>query len=479
MPTLTPLSLRRSLILRFLDALLVLGALAFIRPLHPCGIDDQTFNTTLVAVLGLVLVVFHAAGAYQVLHLGGLGTWCSRALWAWAWVLALFFAGLYAFKAGEQFPRLVVGPWVVAVSLGLLISRCAFYLVMVVRHKQGRSGHQVLLAGEHAHCRRLARHIAQNPALGLHVVGIFTDLRRGDGRGDQTPVLGPISGIATYLQTHPQMVDRVVVAAPLEDQSSLLGVMKGLARHPVVLQYAPNLARFNLVGFQAMDYQGQPVFNITASPLDGANAVVKWLEDKILALLILILISPVLLAVAIAVKLSSPGPIFFVQERHGMYGRPIRVFKFRSMRMPRSADEQTAILRGRESTPSGRFKQATTGDDRVTAVGRFIRRTSLDELPQFLNVLKGDMSIVGPRPHPIGLNLQYIEAIEELMRRHYVKPGITGLAQVSGARGETRTVEEMRKRIQYDLEYVRNWSLLLDLKIIFLTVFRGFVNAQP
>jgi len=191
---------------------------------------------------------------------------------------------------------------------------------------------------------------------------------------------------------------------------------------------------------------------------------VKWFEDRIVASLILVLISPILLGVALAVKFTSKGPIIFKQKRHGWNGEEIEVYKFRSMYVH---DES-----------KGHVTQAKKGDSRITPLGAFLRRSSLDELPQFVNVLQGRMSIVGPRPHAVAHNMQYRELIPRYMLRHKVKPGITGWAQVNGLRGETDTVEKMEARVQADLFYIENWSLWFDLRIIFLTVFKGFFNTN-
>lgn len=191
--------------------------------------------------------------------------------------------------------------------------------------------------------------------------------------------------------------------------------------------------------------------------------VFKRLEDIIVSLSILIVISPVLLIIACAVKFTSPGPVIFRQIRYGMDGKSIKVWKFRSMTVMENDNNVT---------------QATKHDLRVTKVGKFLRRTSLDELPQFFNVLFGQMSVVGPRPHAVSHNEQYRTLIKGYMLRHKVKPGITGLAQVNGWRGETDTLDKMQKRVEYDLLYIRNWSIWLDLKIIFLTIFKGFVNKS-
>ncbi|MBY7967864.1 exopolysaccharide biosynthesis polyprenyl glycosylphosphotransferase [Vibrio fluvialis] len=197
------------------------------------------------------------------------------------------------------------------------------------------------------------------------------------------------------------------------------------------------------------------------SPFDGVGKFVKRVEDIIIGSMIALLISPVLLAVAIGVKLSSPGPVLFKQDRYGLGGKKIKVWKFRSMKVM----ENDAVV-----------TQATKNDPRVTKFGAFIRRTSLDELPQFINVLQGSMSIVGPRPHAVAHNEQYRKLVDNYMIRHKIKPGITGWAQINGYRGETETVDKMDKRIRYDIQYMQNWSLWLDIKIIFLTVFKGFVS---
>jgi putative colanic acid biosynthesis UDP-glucose lipid carrier transferase len=211
----------------------------------------------------------------------------------------------------------------------------------------------------------------------------------------------------------------------------------------------------SIIQGRLQDIAGVPVVGILETPFTGTNELMKRLEDIVLATLILILISPILLALAIGVKLSSPGPVIFRQRRNGIDGAEIVVYKFRSMR---TMDNGPVV------------KQATQDDPRITRFGAFIRRTSLDELPQFINVLQGRMSIVGPRPHAVAHNEQYREMIKAYMVRHKVKPGITGWAQVNGHRGETDTIEKMQARVEYDLEYLRNWSLGLDLQIIVRTI---------
>jgi len=203
--------------------------------------------------------------------------------------------------------------------------------------------------------------------------------------------------------------------------------------------------------------------SIFESPYLGAKNWIKRMEDIIVSLLILLLISPILVAIAVGIKLTSKGPVLFKQRRYGLRGEEIQVWKFRSMTVMENSDKVI---------------QATKNDVRITPFGGFLRRTSLDELPQFFNVLTGDMSVVGPRPHAVAHNEEYRGQVEYYMLRHQVKPGITGWAQISGWRGETDTLEKMEKRIEFDLQYIRHWTVLFDIKIIFLTIFKGFVNKN-
>lgn len=259
-------------------------------------------------------------------------------------------------------------------------------------------------------------------------------------------------------------VQELWFALPLKAEERVRELLFALRHSTVQIRFVPNIFSFKLLlGHTISDVAGIPVVDINSSPISGMNRVVKELEDRILGAMILLLISPIMAIVAIAIRLESKGNVLYKQERHGWDGKVIKVYKFRSMRVMES---------------KGEFKQATRNDPRVTRVGAFIRRTSLDELPQFFNVLQGRMSIVGPRPHPISLNDHYKDKVEFYFQRHKVKPGITGWAQINGCRGETDTLDKMERRIRYDLQYIQNWSIGLDLKIIFLTIFKGFVSDK-
>ena len=239
-------------------------------------------------------------------------------------------------------------------------------------------------------------------------------------------------------------------------------IMQALQQSTVTTRLLLNIFNLMLLNHSITDIAGYPVLNIRTSPMRGINRFIKALEDRALALIILVLISPLLALISLAVKLTSQGPVFFKQQRLGWDGKIIKVYKFRTMYQHQEVN--------------GKVTQAKANDARITPLGRFLRRTSLDELPQFINVLQGRMSIVGPRPHALAHNDEYKYKIHTYMQRHYVKPGITGWAQINGWRGETDTLDKMQKRIDYDLYYINHWSLWFDLKIIFLTFFRGFTH---
>ncbi|MGK3678353.1 undecaprenyl-phosphate glucose phosphotransferase [Escherichia coli] len=259
------------------------------------------------------------------------------------------------------------------------------------------------------------------------------------------------------------LLDRIYIAMSMSDEIKLKGLVRKLTNTTCSVILIPDVFTFNILQSRIEEVNGVPVVPLFDTPMNGINMVFKRIEDLLIASLILILISPILILIALSVKLTSKGPVIFRQIRYGMDGKPIKVYKFRSMNVMEN-DENV--------------KQATKNDTRVTKVGAFLRKTSLDELPQFFNVITGQMSIVGPRPHAVAHNELYRDLIEGYMLRHKVKPGITGWAQINGWRGETDTLDKMKMRVEYDLAYIREWSIWLDIKIIFLTVFKGFVNKS-
>jgi putative colanic acid biosynthesis UDP-glucose lipid carrier transferase len=274
-------------------------------------------------------------------------------------------------------------------------------------------------------------------------------------------MLGTIEEAAEFVKRNG--TNFVYVALPMSADERLRALIEQLSDSTASVYLVPDIFTFQLMNARIEQVNGLPVIGIRETPFSGVEGWVKRLEDFVLASLILLLVSPVFVAVAVGVKLSSRGPVLFRQRRYGLDGQPIRVYKFRSMTVCEDGD---------------RIEQASRTDARVTPFGAFLRRTSLDELPQFINVLQGRMSIVGPRPHAVAHNEQYRRLIKGYMLRHKVRPGITGLAQVNGFRGETDTLDKMEKRVEFDLAYIERWSLQLDLKIIGQTIVSGFWGSN-
>jgi putative colanic acid biosynthesis UDP-glucose lipid carrier transferase len=303
---------------------------------------------------------------------------------------------------------------------------------------------------------QLRDRIAEEPLLAIRMAGFFDDRqaeRTALGEDGTAFILGRLNDLPDYVRQN--AVDIIYMALPMSSQPRILGLLDELKDTTTSIYFVPDLFVFDLIQARIDDVAGIPVVAVCETPFYGMNGFVKRVSDMVFSLLILLLISPLMLILAIGVKHSSPGPILFKQRRYGLDGKEIVVYKFRSM---------TVCEDGAHVT------QATRNDIRVTPFGAFIRKTSLDELPQFINVLQGRMSIVGPRPHAVSHNETYRKLVKGYMIRHKVKPGITGWAQVNGFRGETDTLDKMKMRIDYDLEYLRQWNLWLDIKIITRTV---------
>ena len=301
---------------------------------------------------------------------------------------------------------------------------------------------------------KVARALREGGDKGIDFLGYFDD-RQDDRLHPDASVLllGMLSEVSDYVRS--KGVREVYITLPLGSQPRIVQLLEQIQGTTASLFFVPDVFGISIIQGRLQDMNGVPVVGICETPFTGTNELIKRISDVVLSSLILVLISPLLLAVAIGVKLSSPGPIIFKQRRNGLDGEEIIVYKFRSMR---TQDNGHVV------------KQATKGDSRITRFGAFIRKTSLDELPQFINVLQGRMSIVGPRPHAVAHNEEYRKLIKAYMVRHKVKPGITGWAQVNGLRGETDTIDKMKARVEYDLEYLRNWSLGLDMQIIIRTI---------
>jgi putative colanic acid biosynthesis UDP-glucose lipid carrier transferase len=338
---------------------------------------------------------------------------------------------------------------VVQLSLTLLGSA-----VLRRRARASEDSHRALVIGAGTLGAKVTELIGSREDYGHLCVGYVED--RSPERchpNARDRVLGRFDDVLELVHKH--RIREVYLTLPLSLQPRISRLLTELRDAAVTIYFVPDLFAFSVIQGRIRNIQGVPVVSLLESPFVGINALIKRVSDIVLSSIILVIISPLLIGVALAVKLSSPGPVIFKQRRNGLDGEEIIVWKFRSMTVTENG---------------AHVKQATRNDPRITRVGAFIRRTSLDELPQFINVLQGSMSIVGPRPHAVAHNEQYRNLIRAYMIRHKVKPGITGLAQVSGYRGETDVIEKMAGRVDYDIDYLRRWSLWLDLKIIGQTV---------
>ncbi|HBV2005110.1 undecaprenyl-phosphate glucose phosphotransferase, partial [Klebsiella pneumoniae] len=410
----------------------------------------------------VALVVFQMIGGITDFYRSWRGVEFSVELililknWSLSFLLTLGFVTLFS-DFDLTFRTFIF--WYLAVCAGFVVTRSLIRALAGFFRRIGYNKRRVAFAGSLPAGISLLETFRKQPWLGFEVKGIYED--SFSGTYDLELYAGKISDLIN--EARKGTIDRIYIAMHMRDEVAIKNMVSQLTDTTCSVLYIPDVFTFNILQSRTEEINGVPVVPLFDSPLNGINMVFKRLEDIIVSSLILILISPILLVIATAVKTTSKGPVIFRQVRYGMDGKPIKVWKFRSMTVMENDDKVI---------------QATKNDIRVTKVGKFLRSTSLDELPQFFNVLFGQMSVVGPRPHAVSHNEQYRSLIQGYMLRHKVKPGITGLAQINGWRGETDTLEKMEKRIEYDLLYIRGWSIWLDLKIIFLTVFKGFINKS-
>lgn len=376
--------------------------------------------------------------------------------------ILLFFG--YATNYLSQFTQQIVLLWVlvtpvVLISAHLLVSKylTSKYFIESVKRT-------AVIIGVNELSHQLHDRINSSAELAIQVKGFFDVV--SENKSSQTQVtenqlIGSVTQLPSYVKSN--KIDLIYIALPPSLHEEILTVLDDLKDTTASIYFVPNFFIADLIQARIDDIDGMPVVAVCETPFSGFNGIVKKISDLVLASIILCLISPILILLSIGVKLSSPGPILFMQRRYGLDGHEIVVYKFRSMTVTEDGEKVT---------------QAKVNDKRVTKFGKFIRKTSLDELPQFINVLQGRMSIVGPRPHAVSHNEMYRKVIKGYMVRHKVKPGITGWAQVNGFRGETESVDSMKSRIEYDLDYLKKWSLSLDIKIILKTVLLVFSDSK-
>jgi len=421
--------------------------------------DPSPEAYALVILLGALLQVnvFHVAGLYRFESFRRPLAQVVRLLVAWTAVLLVLLLAAFLSKTTAQFSRGWTSLWFIGSLAGMTVVRIALYVQMRRWARLGRIAHNILVYGAGPQADRLVAAL-ENAAPGdARVVGVYDDEANGASVGRRHGVTGGVEQLVATARR--ERIDQVIVALPWSEEARIARVLGALRVLPVDISLSPDLAGLDLPQFTVERVGPVPVVHALRRPLTDWNLFAKEIEDRVLASLILLLVSPVMLTVAALVKLTSPGPVLFRQRRYGFNHRIIEVYKFRTMHHEFRDDNAERL--------------ATRDDPRVTPLGRFLRRTSLDELPQFLNVLRGEMSVVGPRPHPLSAKAAdrlYHDVVDEYALRHRVKPGITGWAQVNGWRGETDTEEKIRQRVAHDLYYIENWSVGLDLRILLLTL---------
>lgn len=440
-------------VLRLADIAVVLGAGAFAFWLRN-DIAELPAHYVLAVVLGAFGIANVAQGfrLYDFQSLVREHGQFGRITLAWATVVTILIVVAYFTKTSEGFSRLWAATWFLTVSAGLIVVRVIAINRIESWREDGKLTRRSAVVGTGSRAEQMRRLLADQPARDAVLVGVFSPERLEE-------LLEAISE---------GRVDDVIITLPAGERETLSAVVRRLGTISVEVRYAPDGIDLPFPVLGTSFLGGAPLLEVHHRPLSIWSRVTKRLEDLILGSAILVALAPLMAVVALLVKTSSPGPALFRQRRLGFNNNAFTMYKFRTMREETSAAE----------AGEGPVPQARRDDPRITRVGRFLRRTSLDELPQLFNVIRGEMSLVGPRPHAIAHNREYAEMIDGYLARHRVKPGMTGWAQVNGLRGETDTLDKMRARVEHDVYYINHWSLWLDLKILAMTLLVGFIHRN-
>ena len=449
-----------SYVARFVDVFCVIAGawVAYVWRFGNIVLPSQYQTPILLGVL-TTLFVFSASGIYQSWRGKSWFHQAKVVTMAWAAVVVLLILVAFMTKTSASFSRQWMGEWAISSWSLLLLFRFSLTHALRILRASGLNHKRIVIVGAGDLGRRIARNLRQSEWSGLDIVGFFDDRPEVHGtKIDGIKVRGSVDKLSILAVRG--RIDEIWLALPLRAEQRVKEILHELRHCTATVRFVPDIFGLRLLNHSIAEVAGLPILNISESPMHGFNRVIKFLEDKIIAGSILILISPLMLAIAIGVKLSSPGPIFYRQERVSWNGKSFMMLKFRSM--PVDSESKTGAV------------WAKAGENRATKFGTFLRRTSLDELPQFIDVMKGNMSIVGPRPERPVFVEKFKEDIPDYMKKHMVKAGITGWAQVNGWRGNT----DLNKRIEYDLYYIENWSLWFDIKIIFRTLISGFIHKN-
>jgi len=429
--------------------------LALLATVWVFGVELKDDYKALMIIAGLMAIMLFpgASSNASALQLR-LSNISISVLTRWSFLVAVLLLLGYATKTSAIFSRKALFTWFLVTPLLLIVVQVAIGAIISRMLLSSGNARSVVIAGAGELGQKLAAKIKSTPVAGMRLEGFFDD--RGADRlsnGSEFALLGKLATLPAYVREH--HIDLIFITLPIRNMSRVTEILDELHDTTGSIYFVPDVFVFDLIQCRTTDIDGMPIVALCETPFQGTQGLIKKASDYVIASIVLLLASPLMLTIAAAIKATSPGSVIFKQRRYGLDGREIVVYKFRTMTVSEDSDH---------------IRQATRNDDRVTRVGAFLRKYSLDELPQFINVLQGRMSVVGPRPHAVAHNEQYRPLIKGYMVRHKVNPGITGLAQVLGYRGETETVDAMRDRVKYDLEYLRNWSLALDFRIILRTL---------
>jgi putative colanic acid biosynthesis UDP-glucose lipid carrier transferase len=452
---------RSNFLLRVIDIIIITVSLLIIMRGYS-QVFDKDYLLVLIGVLFFYSYIGESLALYRSWRLGRFSTICRLVLFNITLAFLLMTLVLFLFKYSEIYSRVTIACWYLLSVIILIGWRFCVREVKRVRRAKGFNVQKIAIVGLTETGRNLYDEIIKHDELGFECVGFYDDREpsRLDGF-DLSLIIGTINDAVELARSG--QVKKLYVCLPMLAEKRIADIIEALGDSTADVLITPDFLLKNLMNARIGSVGEVDTISVFESPVNGMRRFYKRSFDIVFSLCAIVGISPVLIGVAIAVYMSSPGAILFKQDRYGLDGRKIKVWKFRSMTVTENADKVV---------------QASKGDARITNVGAFIRKTSLDELPQFFNVLFGDMSVVGPRPHAVAHNEEYRKLVTYYMLRHKVLPGITGWAQVNGWRGETDTLDKMEKRIQYDLAYIRNWTLWWDVKIVFLTFFKGFVGKN-
>ena len=429
------------------------------------GVDlDRPFHMLALFVAGLSLLLPRPPRTMSAQVMSGPLQLAMGVVMRWLVLLAGLLAIGYVTKFSAEYSRRVVLSWAVLtpallIPLTLMVNEWMRRLVC-----DPSNARKVVFAGLNEASQAIAKQLGGNARLCMAVDGFFDDRspdRLPIGGRNQHPLLGKLNDMPAYVER--EGISVIFIALPVRKVERVMALIDKLRETTVSIYYVPDINVFDLIQTRTASIDGVPVIAMCETPFHGYNGIAKRVTDLVLTSVILLMVAPLMAAIAAAVRFTSAGPVIFRQQRYGLNGERFTVYKFRTMTVMEDGDNVV---------------QATRNDTRMTSIGRFLRSYSLDELPQLVNVLQGRMSLVGPRPHAVAHNEKYRKLIKGYMARHKVLPGITGLAQVSGFRGETRNIEQMEERVRYDLEYLRNWSIGLDLRILARTALRVLKDSR-